>query len=148
MTGEGSARPAPSPPLVREFTNEGTELRPMSTWLREACAALGASGAVVDEAELCANEVFANLCAHAFPSGGRHRIRLAVTAAPRGVSLTVEDDGIAFDPVAAPPAALPGVLADARAGGYGLTIIRHLARAMAYERAGERNRLTLTFGPP
>jgi len=131
---------------VREFANAETELRPMSLWLREACTSLGTAPALVDDAESCANEVFANLCAHAFPAGGHHRIALKLAAAPGGVQLTIEDDGIAFDPVAAPLPSPPQTLADIRTGGYGLVILRRLARAMRYERIGNCNRLTLVFG--
>jgi anti-sigma regulatory factor (Ser/Thr protein kinase) len=117
----------------------------MSLWLREACAALGAGPAVVDDAELCANEAFANLCAHAFPAGGYHAIRLILVAAPGGVQMTIEDDGIEFDPVTAPLPSPPQALANVRSGGYGLVVLRRLARAMRYERVGDRNRLTLVF---
>ena len=134
--------------LVREFANEETALRPMSAWLREACAALGARGSVVDDAELCANELFANLCAHAFPEGGRHRITLTLAAVPEGVRLTLEDDGVAFDPFAQPLPLVPASLVEARAGGYGLLLVRRLARDMRYERVESGNRLTLMFTVP
>jgi len=130
---------------VREFASAETELRPMSRWLREVCTSIGAAPAVVDNAELCANEVFANLCAHAFPAGGHHCITVSVAAAPGGVQLTIEDDGIAFDPTTAALPSPPQALDSARSGGYGLILLRSLAQDMRYERSGNRNRLTLVF---
>src|SRR5436190_23320656 len=43
------------------------------------------------------------------------------------------------------PSTPPAAWAEARGGGYGLVVIRRLARSMRYERVGDRNRLTLVF---
>ena len=130
---------------VRQFTNEPTELRTMSSWLRSTCLTLCTRPDVIEDAELCANEWFANLVAHAFPDGGRHRVTMTLTAATNGVRLVVEDDGIPFDMTKAPAPGPPRVISEARPGGYGLVLIRGLARELHYERLEDRNRLTLLF---
>jgi anti-sigma regulatory factor (Ser/Thr protein kinase) len=145
MTGDAASANDPAASYVREFANEASELRPMSAWLRASCADLGASPSMVADAEICANEWFANLCAHAFPDGGVHRIAMALSAAPGGVRLVVEDDGMPFDPIAVPLPAPPATLSEARPGGHGLGLIRSLVRTIRHEREGGRNRLTLEF---
>ena len=133
---------------AREFANVEADLRPMSAWLRETCQALGAEPAVVADAELCANELFANLCAYAFPEGGRHRIAMSLAAVPGGVELVVEDDGVPFDPVTAPLQPVVTDLSEVRRGGHGLLLVHRLSHSMRYERLGDRNRLTVVFAPP
>jgi serine/threonine-protein kinase RsbW len=57
--------------------------------------------------------------------------------------VTIEDDGVAFDPLAR---AAPDVTADLderEIGGLGIHLVRTLMDGMTYERRGERNVLVI-----
>jgi anti-sigma regulatory factor (Ser/Thr protein kinase) len=87
-------------------------------------------------------EVVLNVASHAFPAGVSGEIAVSLHASPDAVTLIVEDPGRAFDPTAAPPPVPPNIL---EPGGLGLTLLRHYCKHISYDRAGERNRLTLRF---
>ena len=70
-------------------------------------------------------------------------IGIEITDGPRGVRLTLSDDGKPYDPLARP---LPDVTAPAETrpqGGLGIMVVRSLADSVAYERKYDRNVLTV-----
>ena len=70
-------------------------------------------------------------------------IGVEITDGPRGVRLTLSDDGKPYDPLARP---LPDVTAPAETrpqGGLGIMVVRSLADSVAYERKHDRNVLTV-----
>ena len=96
--------------------------------------------------EICLNEVLANVLAY----GGS-----AALAAPIGLqlevlwaaecgeaSLTVSDSGFAFNPLAVKMPPRPPSLAEARAGGLGLVMIRRCSDWLDYRREGGHNHFT------
>jgi anti-sigma regulatory factor (Ser/Thr protein kinase) len=55
----------------------------------------------------------------------------------------VEDDGVAFDPLAAPVPKLDGGVTTRPIGKLGIHIVRSLMNEVSYARVDGRNRLTL-----
>jgi serine/threonine-protein kinase RsbW len=94
--------------------------------------------------ELVLEETVLNACLHAFDGPGPHAVALQVRVQPDAVQLQFEDEGRAFDPLQAAEPVRPASLADARAGGLGLMLVRRLARTVEYRRQDGRNRLTVT----
>lgn len=92
--------------------------------------------------ELVLEESLMNRVWHAFPQGGRHDIQLQLSLQPDTLALCVEDEGIAFDPMQAPPHQNAATLAEAEPGGLGLLLTRQAALSCAYERRDGRNRFT------
>jgi len=113
----------------------------MSTWWREWATSLGLSAELQDRGELCLNEAVANIIRH-----GRRARAVAITLEwdAEAVLMIVADDGDPFDPVTSPVADLPRTLDEARPGGLGIHILRADADAVAYQRDGDWNILTLT----
>jgi anti-sigma regulatory factor (Ser/Thr protein kinase) len=94
------------------------------------------------DVELVFEEISANIVLHARPSGDIE-VDLAFNDE---VVLTFEDDGPAFDPRQAPERPLPASTGEARVGGLGLVLIRHLCSRIDYTRTNERrNRLTVAL---
>ncbi|MGH8701072.1 MAG: ATP-binding protein, partial [Burkholderiales bacterium] len=56
----------------------------------------------------------------------------------------IEDDGVPFNPLAMPAPDVSTPLRERRVGGIGIHFVRSLMDGVAYDRAGERNRLVLT----
>ena len=94
-------------------------------------------------AELAFEEVVSNVIRY---GGAREPIRVTLETVDGAVTLTIEDDGKAFDPTSAPLPEIPDSPAEARVGGFGLHMVRRAVEAMAYERDGDRNRLRLRIG--
>lgn len=99
--------------------------------------------------ELVFEEVVANIVRHgARPSGETH-IEVMLEAGPDVVTLTFDDDGVAFDPCSGAAAggagaAHPANLEEAPDGGFGLILARRAASEMRYRRTPDaRNHLTV-----
>ena len=91
--------------------------------------------------------VVEELASNALRHGATERwlkLDLALTAELDGVRLTLEDDGVAFDPTADTDFAGPDRLTG---GGVGLALVRTWADELAYARIDGRNRLELRVRP-
>lgn len=129
-----------------ELEAELSEVARMDAWFARVMEEAGAVPEVAQAARLCLHELVANVILHGYPDGRAGRI--GVTVAPEGAALrvTVEDDGIAFDPLAAPEARPMTGLADAQIGGYGIKLFRESSHTASYAREGGTNRLAFTCG--
>ena len=122
------------------------EVARLNGWLAGIVAAAGVPKAAAEAVKLCLNELVANEILYGYPDGRAGRIEVSVAPEAGALRVTLEDDGIAFDPLAAPVSAPLDGLADDRIGGFGIKLFREAARSAAYERSEGRNRLTFTCG--
>jgi anti-sigma regulatory factor (Ser/Thr protein kinase) len=122
------------------------EVARLNGWLAGIVAEAGAPKAVAEAAKLCLNELVANVILYGYPDGRAGRIEVSVAPEAGALRVTLEDDGIAFDPLAAPEAAPLDGLADDRIGGFGIKLFREAAHSAAYERSEGWNRLTFVCG--
>ena len=124
------------------------EVRALAATQRRIAAFLaagGCAGEVCFRVELVVEEVTMNLIRHARPRGAG-TAALHVRCEAGGAVLTIEDDGPAFDPLAAAPRPVGGALGGCHEGGFGLHLIRRNAEMTSYARsAAGMNRLELTF---
>ena len=118
----------------------------MNDWLGEVFKAIGAPGTAAQAAKLCLNELVANAILYGYPAGEAGRIEVTVDLADSALHVTLEDDGIPFDPLAAPEAEPMTGLEDARIGGFGIKLFRESSHSARYERSGGRNRLGFVCG--
>ncbi len=99
----------------------------------------------IDMLDIALAEVFNNIVEHAYQDTGHGQIHVRVEMRDPGMHFTIWDEG---DPMPAgrlPDGAPadPGLDAHQQAeGGYGLYMIRQLARKLRYERSNGRNRLS------
>lgn len=125
------------------------ESRALAATQRQLADFLAAGGCATDvrfRVELVVEEVVMNVIRHAHPHGAT-RAMLRVTCADGRVAIAIEDNGPAFDPLAAPLRPLEGALGGHHEGGFGLHLIRRHSDAAQYDRDGGVNRLELVFGP-
>lgn len=102
--------------------------------------------------EIALAEGLNNIVEHAYGGTGEGEVEIRISEFDRGLAFEVWDDGAPM-----PAGRLPlGHAADPdrpaheqEEGGYGLFLIRQLARKLRYERVGERNRLSfrIVLGP-
>jgi anti-sigma regulatory factor (Ser/Thr protein kinase) len=123
--------------------NDVAALRDMSEWLHANLDALSVSEQLRFNLDLCANEAVANVIGYAYTDHGRHAIELRLFCDAGTLRLEIEDDGAAYDPLARPPQPRPTRLEDAQIGGLGVDLMKTLMSECRYERAGNRNILTL-----
>jgi len=97
--------------------------------------------------EIAFDELLTNICRYAWTDAGQHAI--LVTAVVDGqkdnatVTVTIEDDGQPFDPLAISAPSLDDDLESRAMGGLGIHLVRELMDELHYARVDSRNRLTL-----
>ena len=100
----------------------------------------------MNRVEVVLEELVSNLVRH-----GRGVTLVTVAAGYRSglVDLVVEDDGVAFDPLAVAEPDRPTSLADAQLGGLGIPLVRRLSASARYDRVGSgssgRNRVSVSI---
>ncbi len=134
-------------PLTLSVQPSAQEIRRCSLWLTECCEQQGVPADATGKLELCLNEVLANLIEHAGAATSGRPVALALELADGGerrlVTLTVIDEGPAFNPLAVSRSPLPRTLQEAEPGGLGLLLVRRFMDERSYERSEGRNMLKL-----
>ncbi|MGH9593702.1 MAG: ATP-binding protein [Bryobacteraceae bacterium] len=95
------------------------------------------------DCELAVEEIFVNVVRYGYPQGGEHGIDVSVALEHGVVTLTVEDDGVAFNPLTAKPTDLELPLEARGIGGLGIHLVMQVIDDLAYERVGDRNRMVM-----
>jgi anti-sigma regulatory factor (Ser/Thr protein kinase) len=121
------------------------DLARLYPWLETEAASRSIPTAVARKMHVALEEAVMNVAMHAYGPGGRGEIAIRLLTAPDAATLLIEDTGPAFDPTAAAPRPRAASIEEAQIGGLGLTLLRHHCKDIAYERAGDRNRLKLRF---
>lgn len=114
----------------------------VARFLEDRCA----PAKLISRAELILEEVVMNTAMHGFQDPAGKTIRITVRPRHDGAEMIFEDDGRAFDPVAATPRPAAERFDEDRPGGLGLVLLRRMAASLAYERLPEGiNRLHVTL---
>lgn len=113
--------------------------------LRDFLERGGASERAIHRSELVFEEVCVNVIRYAYPGrrAGSRPIHAEAFIEDQDIFLTIEDEGLPFDPTAAPAHVPAASLDEARIGGRGIALARLWTRRMSYARADDRNRMTL-----
>ncbi len=125
------------------LANDLQEIARVAEAVEDFCARIGAPAKAAFQIGLALDELLTNTISYGFPDGGRHQI--VVELAREGADIVVEliDDGVAFNPLDAPPPDLEASLEDRKIGGLGVHFVRTTMDAVAYSRRGGRNHLQL-----
>jgi anti-sigma regulatory factor (Ser/Thr protein kinase) len=123
--------------------NSVSELARLSEFLAAFFAQNALPPDVIGDFELALEEVFVNVVRYGHPQGGEHEIAIGIALEGGEVTLTMEDDGVAFNPLEARLVDLDLPLEERGIGGLGLHLVKGLMDEVAYERANDRNRFMM-----
>jgi anti-sigma regulatory factor (Ser/Thr protein kinase) len=123
------------------ITAELAELAQASAWAEALAEQWSLPASTSFGIGLCLEEAVSNVINH----GDAKTVALTLERGAGARTLTIEDQGTAFDPLAHASPALPGSVEAATIGGMGIHLMRKFARDLAYERRGDANRLIVTF---
>ncbi len=119
------------------------DLVSMRDFVRRAAAAAGLAGPALEELVVAVNEAASNIIRHGF-EGQPADITVVVAHKVDAVTVTLRDQGPAFDPADAPRPDTSLPLAKRPFGGMGVALIRELCDGLDYRRdAGDVNALRL-----
>jgi serine/threonine-protein kinase RsbW len=93
--------------------------------------------------DLLTEEIFMNVCRHAYPDGSQGVVTLTYSVSALGeLSVEVADQGTEFNPLTAAPPDLSLNLESRPLGGLGIFLVKTLAPFITYRRDRDWNRLT------
>jgi len=110
------------------------QLPALQDLVRAACRQARASGEAAHDLLLMAEEACVNVMHHAYPDRDDGMLLLRVRVTPRGIELVLQDQGVAFDPLAQPAAAVTADVEHRAIGGLGVHLIRQMADRLDYRR--------------
>jgi anti-anti-sigma factor len=123
---------------------EAAQLPGLTRSLQEFWAAAALPLAHAHACELALEEVFMNVVMHGSRAGSVPQVELSVGFSDGEVTLTIEDDGAAFDPLSLPAPDVTSGVAERRVGGYGVFLMRQMMDTVSYQRVGARNQLRMS----
>jgi anti-sigma regulatory factor (Ser/Thr protein kinase) len=127
-----------------EIRGDLADLSGMSAWLGSVVEGFAVPATTVFAFDLCANEAVTNTISYGYRDDpADHRITLQVQREGDFLSLTITDDGIAFNPLERGSRALPADIESAPIGGLGVELIQKYMDRVRYARVGDRNILTM-----
>ena len=123
--------------------NRLSELEKMSQHFDELGALHRLRPKIVQDLTLALEEVVTNVISHGYTDDREHEILVRVRVEPHEVTVVVEDDGLAFNPLEMPVPDVRRPVLERAVGGLGIHLVRTLMDGLGYERQGNRNLLTL-----
>jgi serine/threonine-protein kinase RsbW len=132
------------------ITNERVELARVKEGVDRFAAAHGVPSTVLADLQVSLDEVLSNIISYGYADAATHEIVIQLRIADGALHAVIEDDGAPFDPLAVPLADVETDLSKRAVGGLGIRFVRALNDEVRYERAGNRNRLSLrrNLAPP
>lgn len=125
------------------IVNQGSELARVAELLDRLGAERHLAPEMVADMQIALDEVLTNITEYAYTDNAEHKIHICIRVLDNVLEAVIEDDGAPFDPLAIPAPDVSAPLHERRVGGVGIHFVRSLMDEVAYERAGERNRLVL-----
>jgi anti-sigma regulatory factor (Ser/Thr protein kinase) len=121
------------------IANRRVEIEKAAELIETFGASHGLSPEVIFKLNLALDEVVTNVIAYAYGDQADHQIEITVALDGEVISIRVEDDGEAFNPLDAPVPNLKLGIDDRPIGGLGVHIVRSVMDALEYHREGGRN---------
>ena len=136
---------APCGEMTLTIRNRRPELRQVAERLAEFGRRQGVPSGVIGDFDLALDELVTNIITHGFgESDDDHEIGIRIEVADNLLTVRIEDDARAFDPLAAPPPNLDTAIEHRPVGGLGVHFVRTVMDRVAYERRDDRNLLTIS----
>lgn len=126
-----------------ELKNDLSELETLCRHLNKFGRDTGLSEACITDINICLDEIFTNIVSYGFQDDQEHLTRFEMNLENNELTLVIEDEGIAFNPLEKEDPQIPDDLIDVSIGGLGIHIVRKLTDDLHYERKNGKNMLTL-----
>lgn len=126
------------------LTNSLSELQKVSQQLDEFGARQRLGPKILHDLKLALEEIITNIISYGYTDDREHDIRVRLKVQPQEVTVEVEDEGEAFNPLEAPVPDVTRPLEERSAGGLGIHLVRTLMDGLGYTRQGNKNLLIMT----
>ena len=129
--------------LQINLSNKLSELGRFNQTLTEFGRRHGLAPKVVHDLNLALEEILTNIISYGYTDNREHEIKVRLSMQPGEVRAEVEDDGQAFDPLAAPEPDTAKSLEETNIGGLGIHLVRKLMDGLTYKRQEGKNLLLM-----
>lgn len=123
--------------------NDLTALDRLTDFLESAGAANGWHSDLLFDLNLCTEEAVVNVIVHGYEDKDAHEIEVTLDYDADSVTVTIEDDGIAYNPLDTKGADIYAPVEQRTPGGLGVHLVRALMSELSYERVNGRNRFSM-----
>ena len=103
----------------------------------------GLSTGTIHDLCVALDEALSNIVKYGYKDEARHEISVRLKIAGADVVAEIVDDGVPFDPLAAPAPRLEGGIHERPIGGLGIYLLRQLMDEVSYVRRGGHNVLVM-----
>jgi len=129
--------------LSVRIKNDRAEIPKLAQVVSEFCNRNGLLSSVELDVNLVLEEAVINVIAHGLDDGEEHEIGVSLLLDGKQLTLTVENDGIAFNPLEAPEPRVDAPIEERRPGGLGILLVKRLTDDLVYRRMGNKNILVM-----
>lgn len=118
-------------------------LGPVTEFIREGARQADLPESRIGELDLLIEEIFMNIARHSYPEGVPGVVTITYRVpGPGELAVEVGDQGVEFDPLAAPVPDLTLDISRRPIGGLGIFLLRTFASSLSYRREQGWNRLS------
>ena len=129
--------------VERRFPRTSASLEDIYAYVRDFLASQGIQQEAAFDVDLIVEELFTNMVKYGV--GGQPEIKIGLDWKAPNLTLQLEDFGAPpFDPAQAPAVDVSRPIAERRAGGLGLHLVRRMADRLEYAYEEGRSRITVT----
>ena len=118
--------------------NDRMEIPRLAQIVSDFCNRNGLA-ALESDLNLALEEIVINVIKHGYADQEEHDIAVTFWLEPAVLTVRVEDDGVPFNPLDAPPADISSPVEKRRPGGLGVYLVRNLMDELEYQRSGNKN---------
>lgn len=129
--------------LAIPLKNQIAEIERVHEIVEQFCQQQGWDTRLQFDLNLALEEVLANIISYGYDNAGEHDILIRFSIQPGELTMEIEDDGLAFNPLNQPAPDLAKPLEERQAGGLGIFLIRKVIDQVEYRRENGKNILTL-----
>lgn len=115
-----------------ELLNKPEELIRLKEWLNKICDHHGISDKTCFFIELVLEEAVTNVFSYAYEKTEDHRFLVELCLSVSDVSITIKDDGVAFNPLQQQEPVKANSIEDAQIGGMGIHLIKSYTKLVDY----------------
>ncbi len=130
--------------LLLRIANDVAELSRVAETVDVYCDETGIPTDVAFKINVVLEELLMNTISYGFTDGKPHEIAVTIDRHDETVTIEIDDDGVAFDPLQAPPPDLDAPIEERQIGGLGIHFVKTMMDTVEYRRADGRNHMTLT----
>lgn len=126
------------------LVNQLNEIERLSNAFEQAAESVDMPMDVQLKTNLVFDELISNIVKYAFDDDAEHPIWVAIDLAPHRMTITIEDDGLPFNPFTRKDPDIQASIEEREIGGLGIHLVKEMMDQVDYKRQANKNKLILS----